>query len=76
MLAFLKIKKYVKIAIKKDEKIYIYQVTTGKQETACLDDGEFLTVEFVPLQRAKAMLKNGEIHDAKTIVALQAYFLQ
>lgn len=59
-----------------DEKIYIYQVTDGAQETACLDDGEFLTAEFVPIGRVKAMLQNGEIHDAKTIVALQAYFLQ
>jgi hypothetical protein len=40
-----------------------------------LDEGEFLTAEFVPLKRAKEMLKNGEIKDGKTVIALLHYFL-
>jgi hypothetical protein len=40
-----------------------------------LDEDEFLDVEYIPEEKVKAMLKNGEIRDAKTIIALQAYFL-
>ncbi|MBQ8320526.1 MAG: NUDIX hydrolase [Clostridia bacterium] len=58
-----------------NEKIYIYQAFEGEQVPVHLDDGEFLEREFVTLERAKEMLKKGEIKDAKTIVALQTYFL-
>ena len=58
-----------------NEKIYIYQALSAKQATAHLDEGEFLDVEYVPLEKAKEMLLTGEIKDAKTIIALQAYFL-
>jgi hypothetical protein len=34
-----------------------------------------LDIEYIPLKKAKEMLKNGEIKDGKTIIALQAYFL-
>ncbi|MBQ8343063.1 MAG: NUDIX hydrolase [Clostridia bacterium] len=58
-----------------DEKIYIYRAYDGQKTKAHLDDGEFLDVEYIPAARVWEMLKNGEIRDGKTIIALQAYFL-
>ncbi len=58
-----------------NEKIYIYQAYDCVKTTAHLDEGEFLDIEYIPLEQVKQMLKNGEIKDAKTIIALQAYFL-
>lgn len=57
-----------------NEKIYIYEVKSGVKTKQNLDDGEFLTAEFIPLERAKQMLKTGEIKDGKTIIALLSYF--
>ena len=57
------------------EKIYIYQAFDCEKGNAHLDEGEFLDIEYIPLEKAKEMLKNGEIKDGKTIIALQAYFL-
>lgn len=57
------------------EKIYIYQAFDCEKVNAHLDEGEFLDIEYIPLEKAKEMLKNGEIKDGKTIIALQAYFL-
>ena len=58
-----------------DEKIYIYRAYDGIKTKAHLDDGEFLDVEYIPVDLVWEMLKNGEIRDGKTIIALQAYFL-
>lgn len=58
-----------------DEKIYIYRAFEGKKTKVHLDEGEFVDTVWIPLERVKEMLKNGEIKDAKTIIALQAYFL-
>ena len=58
-----------------NEKIYIYRAYNGVKTQAHLDDGEFLDVEYIPLDKAREMLQNGEIRDGKTIIALQAYFL-
>ena len=58
-----------------NEKIYIYHALDGEMVSAHLDEDEFLDVEYIPLENLKDMLKNGEIRDAKTIIALQAYFL-
>ncbi len=59
-----------------NEKIYIYEATEVEESKAKLDDDEFLDVEYIPLERVKEMLQNGEIKDGKTIIALQAYFLR
>lgn len=59
-----------------NEKIYIYEAKNGKKVSQNLDDGEFLTAEFVPLTKVKEMLDTGEIKDGKTIIALLKYFLQ
>ena len=58
-----------------DEKIYIYRAEKGTRAAAHPDEGEFLTAELVPAEKVKEMLEAGEIKDAKTIIALQAYFL-
>ena len=58
-----------------NEKIFVYEVKEGTRVGARLDEGEYLDVEYIPLERAREMLKNGEITDGKTIIALQAYFL-
>ncbi len=59
-----------------NEKIYIYEATEAEKTQAHLDEGEYLDVEYIPLERVKKMLNEGEIKDAKTIIALQAYFLK
>ena len=58
-----------------NEKIYIYRAYEGEKVQAHLDEGEFLDAAYIPLERAKEMLANGELKDGKTIVDLQAYFL-
>ena len=58
-----------------NEKIYIYRANGGEKVAAHLDEDEFLEAEYIPVETVKEMLKNGEIRDAKTIIALQAYFL-
>lgn len=58
-----------------NEKIYIYRAYAGEKVDRHLDEGEFLDVEWVPIEKVKEMLKNGEIKDGKTVIALQAYFL-
>ncbi len=59
-----------------NEKIYIYHVLKGEKKERRLDEGEFLETLFVPLDEVKRMMEEGRLNDAKTIVALQAYFLQ
>lgn len=58
-----------------NEKIYIYQAFGGEKVAAHLDDGEFLDVEYMPLEQVKEMMAKGEIKDGKTLIALQAYLL-
>ena len=59
-----------------NEKIYIYEAVGVREGRQHLDEGEFLNVEYVPLDRALDMVKDGTIRDAKTIVALQQYILK
>ena len=58
-----------------NEKIYIYLAKNGKHASAHLDQGEFLDVVWIGKDEVKALLARGEIHDGKTIIALQHYFL-
>ncbi|MBE7085240.1 MAG: NUDIX hydrolase [Clostridiales bacterium] len=58
-----------------DEKIYIYRAFDGEKTQRHLDEGEFVDVVWIPVDKVKNMLKNGEIKDAKTIIALQQYFI-
>ncbi len=59
-----------------DEVIYIYLAKDVKRGKVHLDSDEFLNVEKISLEKAKQMLLNGEIHDAKTIIALYSYFFR
>jgi ADP-ribose pyrophosphatase len=59
-----------------DEVIHIYKatgLTTGRQQ---LDRDEVLEVIEMPLLEAIRMIETGAIRDAKSIVGLQAVFLQ
>ena len=58
-----------------NEKIHVYRADEVEKVAAHLDEGEFLQAEYLPLSKVKKMLLSGEICDAKTILALQAYFL-
>lgn len=56
-----------------NEKIYIYEAVAPRAGKSHLDDGEFLNVEFFPVEEAIRMAEDGRIRDAKTIVALLRY---
>ncbi len=53
-----------------DEIIYIYEAIGVKEGKQHLDKGEFLRVEYVPLEEAFLLVENGTIRDGKTLVAL------
>ena len=59
-----------------NEKIYIYRVKSAQKVESRPDDGELLSVVWLGEDEAKKMLFAGEFHDAKTIAALQRYFLE
>lgn len=58
-----------------NEKIFIYRAETAKKGTVHLDEDEFLNACFIPLPQVLKMIESGEIRDAKTLVAVQAYLL-
>lgn len=49
------------------EIIYLYAATGLHNVTQQLDEGEFLSVEKVPLVKAVEMVMSGELSDAKTV---------
>ena len=53
-----------------EEKINIYLATGLSKTNQHLDDGEFLTVEHIPLDKLYEMAMNNEIHDMKTALAI------
>ena len=52
------------------EKIYVWAATGLHATAQHLDEGEFLTVEPVPLQTAREMVLDGRIKDGKTVAAV------
>ena len=59
-----------------DEVIHIYKgtgLTKGRQK---LDHDEVLNVVELPIEKAIAQIRDGTIRDGKTIVGLQAVYLQ
>lgn len=58
------------------EKIYIYYTAKGKAGAPHLDEGEFLEYSYIPVDEVYKMIKNGEIRDSKTIIAIQHYMLE
>ncbi len=58
-----------------NEKIYIYRAIGSERVPAHLDEDEFLDILWIDKEEVRGMLARGEINDAKTLVALQHYFL-
>lgn len=58
-----------------NERLFIYRAFGCKRLHAHPDEEEFVETAWLPLAQVKEMLKTGEIKDAKTVIALQAYFL-
>ena len=52
------------------ERIHIYLATGLRQGTAHPDEGEFLSVERVPLEEAVSRVMSGVIRDGKTVTGL------
>ncbi|WP_455379589.1 NUDIX hydrolase [Petrachloros mirabilis] len=59
-----------------DEIIHIYKATGLQPGRQHLDRDEVLDVVEVPLLEAIAMIKDGTIRDAKTMVGLQSVFIR
>ena len=59
-----------------DEIIHVYMATELTIGTQQLDQDEVLEVVEIPLQEAILKIEDGTIRDAKTIVGLQAVFIQ
>lgn len=53
-----------------DEIIRIYQAFDLVDSKMHLDEDEFLSGEWIELERAKEMIEKGEIKDGKTLIAL------
>lgn len=58
-----------------NEKIYVYRAAGVTLDSSRPDDDEFLSVQWIDVERVKRMLLSGEFTDAKTLIALQYYFL-
>ena len=53
-----------------NEVIRIYKAISFKKTKVHLDEDEFLTSKWVPLEEVKKMIENGEIKDSKSLIAL------
>ena len=53
-----------------NEIIRIYKATEFIETKSCLDEDEFLSAEWIDKWQVKKMIENGQIKDAKTIVAV------
>lgn len=53
-----------------NEKIHLYLARDISFSERHLDDDEFLSVEFIPLDNLLSMVERGEIMDAKTQIAI------
>lgn len=58
-----------------DEVIHIYKATSLTKTRQNLDGDEVLEVVEMPLQEAIAMIQDGRIRDAKTMVGLQSVLI-
>ena len=59
-----------------NEKIYIYAARTVRAGNVHPDEDEFVNAEYYPVEKVVAMIRSGEIRDAKTIIAIQHYLLR
>jgi ADP-ribose pyrophosphatase len=55
------------------EKMYAFAAYDLEKRTAALEEGEEIEVMPVPLEQAIVMIKDGRIHDGKTIATLLMY---
>lgn len=55
-----------------NEIIWIYRAEGFTKTSMHLDKDEFLTGEWIKLDKAKQMIESGEIKDGKTLIALQS----
>ena len=58
-----------------DEIIHVYYADSYKVTSQKLDEGEFLNYCFIDLKKVVKMIEDGEIKDAKTIIAVYKYLL-
>lgn len=56
-----------------DEIIYLYYANEFKKGAVHLDEDEFLTCEWMDIERVFQMAESGEIYDGKTLIALYKY---
>lgn len=56
-----------------DEVIHIFLAKNARYVGQRTDEGEFLTCEFVPLEKVVEMIDCGEICDAKTVTAVYKF---
>ena len=56
-----------------DEVVHIYLVKRAERAEQKLDEGEFLSFEFLPMEQVVKMIESGEICDAKTVAAIYKY---
>ena len=56
-----------------DEIIHIYLAENLKYIGQRPDEGEFLSYEFIPLEKVLSSIERGEICDAKTVIAIYKY---
>lgn len=59
-----------------DEKIYIYEAEEVSEGKSHPDEDEFLSLVSIPVEEAAAMISDGRIRDAKTVIAVQRYLLR
>ena len=59
-----------------NELLHVYLATGLRPGAQAPDEDEFINVETLPFKSAVRMIRTGEIKDAKTIIALQAYALR
>ncbi len=57
-----------------DEITYLYKATNIKKLEQNLDEDEFVDVHYFTIDEAMEMVKNGDIIDSKTIIAIQMIY--
>ena len=58
-----------------DEELHMYLARGLKRRDQHLDEDEFVEVVKMPFDELLGQILSGDVKDAKTIIALQAYFL-
>lgn len=55
-----------------DEVMYLYLAQDLEEAKQCPDEDEFVEVEYMPLQEAWELVLQGQLNDAKTMIAILA----